>query len=170
MVDWETETVGLTNKSNEESSSNVTKTNESTPKRRRVYKYDPDLCARRMSKCGTEGGLIREPLFQTKLINHVVYYTDSDPIMSYADTDLMDGVGFTVLFGKYRKDVKNAIISKNSSISRVVLPNDANCITHAGVLRIRFDLLSTTEKEKRLAIKFMKNFVDVMNRNEQENR
>lgn len=157
VFEWEDDT-NVSNKSNL----------EITPhKRRKSYKYKPDLCAKRMGKCGTEGGLMREPLFQNKLLNHVVYYEDTDPKMSFADTDVMDGLGFTVLFGKYRKEERR--LSSNSSFRNAALPG-ANYITHTGVLRIRFDLLSTTEKEKRLAVKFMKIFVDVMSRIERENR
>lgn len=133
---------------------------------RRVYKYDPDLCARRMSKCGTEGGLLREPRFQSKLLNHVVFYEDTDLKMAYADTELLDGIGFTVLFGKYRKEERR--LESNSSLPNAALPG-ANYITHAGVFRVRFDFLSTTEKEKRLAVEFMRKFVDYMGRVEREN-
>lgn len=83
--------------------------------------------------------------------------------MSYADTDEVDGVGFTVLFGKYRKEEK----MRNPTTGE---PLNGNVIVHAGVFRLRFDLLSTTEKEKMLAQKYMIKFVELMGRIETENR
>lgn len=85
----------------------------------------------------------------------MVHYDDDDPKMSYADTEVLDGISFMVLFGKYRKEFKKA---------------NSNYVTHSGVLRVRFDLLSTTQREKRQAIKFMKKFVVHMDKIERENK
>lgn len=133
----------------------------------RTYKFDPDLCAKRLNKCGVEGGLLRQPRFQDKLLNHVVFYEDIDLKTSYADAELSDGIGFTVLFGKYSKLEKR--LHSNSTLPNAALPG-ANYLIHAGVFRLRFDLLSTTQNEKRLALKFMRKFVNHMGRIEQENK
>jgi len=106
-----------------------------------------DICPKRMNKLAVEGGLIRNQLFQKKLLNHQVFYSENDPGSLMLDADIGDGTSANFTFGKLRK--QNCISSK--------------CfITHFGQIRNRFDLLSSTAEERYLSVKFLHEFADHM--------
>jgi hypothetical protein len=115
------------------------------------------LCAKRLEKCSIEGGLVRSPSFQRKLLAHEVDYQRKDPKASFGDTDTMDGFSFNVLFGKYRHDLQ--------------VDNDTDAyygeryvVTHTGTFRVRFDLLYSDEHERHLSHKWMLRFADELGR------
>jgi hypothetical protein len=134
--------------------------NETTIKRtrsriRKMYKYKSDLCAKRFEKCAIEGGVSRAKSFQGDLLKGAIDYYVNDPKVSYASVEEMDGVNMDLLFGKYR-------LEKTLENSRDDYFGDKHAIIHAAVLRARFDLLATSEREKHLAVKFMHRFAEHM--------
>lgn len=117
------------------------------------FKYANDLCAIRLKKCSIENGLFRVESFQQKLLEHKVDYLIRDPKSSYGDTDTVDGFSFNVMFGKYRKEI---LVDNNTRSSF----GDRYVVVHSGSIRIRFDLLSTNQREKYLSLKFMNKFAE----------
>lgn len=139
----------------DDSSSNVTG--------RPHKKYQPDLCAKRLEKCAIEGGLARTDSFQQAFLKNAVDFNVKDPKLSYADVSQLDGINIDIFFGKYRIEKKI-----ENSDSEFFGPKHA--IVQAGSLRIRFDLLATTEREQYMAKKFMKRFVEHMTQIQEEDR
>jgi len=119
----------------------------------RTYTYLNDLCARRLHKCSIENGLFRNELVQKDLLEEKVYYQDKDPLSSYGNANVVDGFSVKVLFGKFT-------LEKPMDEEEDPYMGKKLAIYHAGAVRIRFDLLATTEKEKYLSIKFMHVFAD----------
>jgi hypothetical protein len=116
-----------------------------------------DLCAIRLEKCSIEGGLVRSVSFQRKLMSHVVDYQRKDPKASFGDTDTVDGFSFNVLFGKYRLETQ----ADNNTQSYY---GERYELVHTGTFRVRFDLLSTTSREKHLSLKWMHKFAEEIGR------
>lgn len=104
-----------------------------------------DICPKRMKKAAVEGSVVRNEIFQKKLLNYEVYYLENDPGALIIDAQIGDGTSSNFVFGKLRK--------QNCSQSKCY-------ITHFGQIRNRFDLLSTTPKERYLSVKFLHEFVD----------
>jgi hypothetical protein len=126
----------------------------------RRYRYANDLCAMRLGKCSIEGGLVRNPKFQNKLLDHVVDYQRKDPKASFGDTDTVDGFSFNVLFGKYR--LERQVDNDTGSYY-----GERYVVTHTGTFRVRFDLLYTSARERHLSLKWMHEFADELARLEQ---
>jgi hypothetical protein len=129
----------------------------------RNYSYIKNLCARRLKKCSIEGGLIRKSQVQKNLMNHQLDYQIYDPKSSYGDTDEVDGFSVNVLFGKYRLEKKIEVQPHHHF-------GDRHIITHASAIRTRFDLLSTSKREKQLAMKFMHKFAASMEEAQKNDR
>jgi hypothetical protein len=121
----------------------------------RNYTYGKDLCARRLGKCSIEGGLLRNPSFQRKLLEHSIDYHERDPKSAYGDRETMDGFSFNVIFGRYRKEKLLENTTRHIYGRRWAL-------THTGAFRTRFDLLSSSSRNKQLSIKWMHRFAEYM--------
>jgi hypothetical protein len=127
---------------------------QSGSRNKTLYKYT-DLCGIRLGKCAIEGSLARNPSFQKKLLQYKVDYQPKDPKTSFGDTDSVDGFSIKVLFGKYKKEL--LIDEELGSYYGA-----RYAIIHAGTFRIRFELLSSNEKETQLSRKFMLKFAQIM--------
>lgn len=97
------------------------------------------------------GGLLRRDKFQERLLNHEIDYYVKDPKSAYGDVETVDGFSFNVQFGVYRKEK----VIENDTNSYY---GDKHALIHTGALRVRYDLLSGTPKQKDLALKFMQKF------------
>jgi hypothetical protein len=126
----------------------------------RTYSYS-DLCARRLNKCSVEGGLMRRESFQNRLLNHEVGYPINDNKHTYVDSTEMDALSVNLIFGLYRKEI---IIDNEGDSSQGKLAP-----VHSGTVRNRFDLLYNSEKNRKLAIKFMKRFTQFIGEIKQNN-
>jgi len=112
----------------------------------KVLTYD-DLCPKRTNKCAIEGGILRSDLFKKKLLNNKIGYSKNDPTRIFIDSEIVDGTSIDFLFGKFRKE--NC--------------EEYDCFVNGSlVIRNRFDFISNSLREQRLAIKFMHKFVEHM--------
>jgi hypothetical protein len=118
------------------------------------YSYKNNLCAKRLSKCAIEGGVARAPSFQKAFLNNQVSFDIDDVMQVYMDVEAVDGTGMSYLFSNHRK------LSYSDKTNKCVIEG-------VFLIRNRFDLLSRTENEKRLAVKFMHRFVDYMRKIEE---
>ena len=119
------------------------------------YTY-AELCPKRVNKCAVEGSLLRFSSFQNSLLDKKIKYEKNDAKTMYIDADAGDGTSFDFLFGsrKYRTEICDS----------------ENCYLHGAVLvRNRFDLLSSTSRERELAVKFMHKFVQHLSDLEKSN-
>ena len=117
------------------------------------YTFMEDLCAKRLQKCSIEGGLIRKKSFQEKFLKHLVSVAKNDLKRTYIDIEETDAINFNLIFGKYVQTVETT----NPQTHSVELN-----LVHAATIRNRFDLLASTERERRLAVKFMDKYVELM--------
>lgn len=114
----------------------------------RKYSFRDGLCARRLSKCSIEGGVLRAEKLQSQLLYHGISIMENDIKQTYFDSEQMDVLNFPFAFGEYTKFKKM---------------RGQLFLTHASLIRNRFDLLAETETERRLSIKYMEAFVEYMN-------
>jgi hypothetical protein len=128
----------------------------------RNYTYLNDLCARRLGKCSIEGGLLRNPSFQRRLLEHTIDYHERDPKSAYGDRETVDGFSFNVIFGRFRKEK----LLENSTRH---IYGRRWALTHTGAFRTRFDLLSNSNRNKELSIKWMHRFAAYMNELQETN-
>lgn len=119
--------------------------NESNQKANYVNYYD--LGPRRMNNLAIEGGIIRDLSIQDRLLKHELTFIKNDPGKLIIDSSLGDGTSVNFVFGNLHKETCD----------------DQDCtITHVGQIRNRFDLLSMSEEERYLSIKFLSKFVEHM--------
>jgi len=115
----------------------------------RTFVSYEDICPKRINKPAVEGGILRNIIFQNKLLKNEVFYLKNDPGALIIDGDIGDGTSSNFVFGKMRRQNCNLDSQENKCF-----------ITHFGQIRNRFDLLSTTEKERYLSVKFLKEFAN----------
>ena len=155
-----------TTTTNNSSSSSSSSSSTHKPIALRNYTYMQDLCARRLKKCSIEGGLVRNENVQKTMLSSGITYKDKDPKSSFGDTTVSDGFSVNVLFGKYRREV----LQVQSSDEPDDIMGNGYAIVHASALRNRFDMLATTETERRRSVRFMQRFAAHMEEQVAKNR
>lgn len=129
----------------------------------KIYKYNSDLCAKRLDKCSIEGGLMRDLQFQSNLLKKEINYNIDDPRSVYMDQGAKDGASMEFLFGK-RSERNERIDNK----TKHELYGYSAYIEGAKYVRTRFDLKYNTNQSKILSKLWINRFVKYMKANSSE--